>query len=128
MSSFTTELVIKPLDDGERWELVQPFRYRIGGMDSQNIITVPAGSITDFASVPRVLWPIFPPWGKYGKAAVLHDNLYNTGIFTRKESDDIFLEAMEVLGVNWFTRRIIYSGVRVGGWKPWGEYRREEKK
>lgn len=127
MSSFTTDLKLQPLDDGKTFKLLELFRYRIGGMDSLDIITIPEGFETDFASVPQILWSVIPPWGKYGKAAVLHDYLYKSGIFERGRCDDIFLEAMEVLDVSWIKRKIIYRGVRMGGWIAWNSHRKNDK-
>lgn len=121
MSSFTTPLIVQPLDDGMHWVLVESFEYRIGAKDSGEIINIPKGFITNFASVPRGLWNIFPPWDKYGKAAVLHDYLYHVKRFTRKRCDDIFLEAMEVLGVSKWKRLVIYYAVKLAGWKAWNE-------
>lgn len=46
---------------------------------SEPIIRVPAGFVTDFASIPRAFWVVLPPTGKYGKAAVVHDYLYVMG-------------------------------------------------
>lgn len=127
MSSFTTDLKLQPLDDGKTFKLLEPFRYRIGSVDSENIITIPEGFLTDFASVPQIFWNILPPWGKYGKAAVLHDFLYKTGMFDRARCDEIFLEAMEALDVSWIKRRAIYTGVRVGGWVAWNSHRKDDK-
>jgi len=45
---------------------------------------------------------------------------------TRKEADAIFLEAMQVAGVNWFSRHVIYSGVRAGGMVAWNKHRRND--
>jgi len=39
----------------------------------QRLITVPAGYRTDFASIPRLVWPLLPPVGRGGKAAIIHD-------------------------------------------------------
>jgi hypothetical protein len=87
-------------------------------------IVVPAGFVTDLASVPRILTNIVPADGPWVKAAVIHDYLYAThginGLYTRKQADGILREAMGVLGVSPFYRTVIYSGVRVGGWKGWG--------
>jgi hypothetical protein len=41
----------------------------------------------------------------------------------RKWWDDTFLQAMTAAKVNRVKRRIIYSGVRVGGWYPWRRHR-----
>lgn len=119
MSSFTTELKVRPLPDGRHWELLEEFDYYLGSLDSGMYIRVPKGFVTDFASVPRIFWWLFPPWGKYGKAAVVHDYLYHTRMFSRVVSDAIFLEAMVVLKVPLWKRLIIYWAVRIGGWVPW---------
>lgn len=89
-------------------------------------ITVPAGTKTDLASIPRFFWRVLPPIGKYDLAAVLHDYLYQRNGVSRQVADSVLLEAMEVCSVNRFQRWVIYSGVRVGGWKPWNRYRAKE--
>ncbi len=119
MSSFTDPLVVEPLPDGRRWRLVEPFRYHVGSYPSETIIAVPKGFITDFASVPRPFWNILPPWGRYGKAAVVHDFCYRRAICTRKRCDKIFLEAMKVLGVPGWKRYVMYLAVRAFGFVAW---------
>lgn len=119
MSSFTTRLVVSPLADGKRWRLAVPFEYHVGAEESGDVITVPRGFTTDFASVPRAFWSLFPPWGTYGKASVLHDYLYVMQQRPRAECDGIFLEAMKVLGVNIATRTTLWSAVRTWGWIAW---------
>lgn len=91
------------------------------------LITVPAGFKTDLASIPKILWNILPPVGRYDAAAVVHDYLYQHNGVTRAEADAVLREAMEVLGVRWSQRWAIYAGVRVGGWKTWNRYRRQER-
>jgi hypothetical protein len=124
MSSFTDQLDLRDLGD-RTFQLLSPFTYHVGIEESDEVIIVPQGFITDFASVPRIFWNIFPPYGKYGKAAVVHDALYQTkgmrGKYTRKECDEIFLQCMEVLNVGFLTRRIIYRNVRMFGWYMWNK-------
>ena len=127
MSSFTTRLVTTELEDphghpmlrrGRVLHLVlEPFRYEVGFLGSGDVIEVPVGFITDFASVPRALWAFEPPIGRIAKAAVLHDFLYAGQLRPRIECDRIFYEAMGVLGVPDLKRSIIYAGVRAGGGK-----------
>ena len=128
MSSFTSELKVKPLPDGRRWELLEEFDYYLGSLESGMYIRVPKGFITDFASIPRLFWTILPPWGKYGKAAVLHDYLYHSQKFIRELCDAIFLEAMVVLGVKKWKRFLLYFGVRIGGWLPYKRYKKAKEK
>lgn len=127
MSSFTTPLDLRANDDGETFTLLTEFTYAIGALASDRFIKVPAGFVTDFASIPRAFWNILPPWGKYGKAAVLHDYMYKVQEFSRSFCDDILDESMEALGVNWVTRHIIWAGVRVGGWIAWSQHKKEIK-
>jgi len=123
MSNFTTPLIIEPIDE-RRWRLVEPFEYHVGSYPSNEVIVVPAGFITDFASVPRIFWPIFLPYGRYGKAAVVHDYCYRTGIYSRKRSDQIFLEAMTVLKVKPWRRYVLYFCVRLFSKPSWERYRK----
>lgn len=75
--------------------------------------------MTDFASVPRLLWVFLPCWGKYGNAAVIHDYLYWEQQRPRKEADGIFREAMGVLGVSPFKKWVMHLAVSVFGGFAW---------
>ena len=100
--------------DSRIFEITQPFRY----ISSIGLITVPVGFLTDGASVPKVFWNIFQPFGSYFPAALIHDFLYSKAsrrALTRAECDRIFHEAMQDIGVGWLTRRVIYRAVRIGG-------------
>ena len=119
MSRFTESLVVTPLADGKTWIILNDFGYEIGEEGSGNIINVPIGTYTDFASIPRPLWAVLPRWGKYGNAAVIHDWMYWDQSRSRKEADDIFLEGMDVLEVPELKRRAIYYAVRSFGWIAW---------
>ena len=108
-------LIIKLLDDGQRAQLIEPFEVEALG----HWIRVPSGFITDFASVPRLFWRLIPPWGKYARAAVVHDWLYCSHELSRKESDRVFEHLMKELGVGWLKRKTMYRAVRAAGWLPW---------
>lgn len=125
MSQFTTPLIVKALD-GSRWQVMEPFEYHVGKEDSTEVITIPKWFITDFASIPRIFWTLVgSPTGRYSKAAVVHDWLYHRQYYERNEADKIFLEAMQVLKVPWWKRRIMWLAVRVFGFLPWNKRRRE---
>ena len=126
MSRFTEPLVVTPLPDGKTWIILNDFSYEIGEEGSGNIINVPIGTYTDFASIPRTLWAVFPRWGKYGNAAVIHDWMYWDQSRSRKEADDIFLEGMEVLQVPAWKRRAIYSAVRTFGRIAWNSNQKKK--
>lgn len=127
MSQFTTPftkpLIVKYIGELDKkktvWEIQESFVYYTNLGD---IIEVPVGFVTDFASVPKILWNIFPPTGKYIKAAVIHDyltslkgQLPNGKIYSKKEVDAIFLEAMTVLKVSKVTRYIVWRAVSLFG-------------
>ncbi len=122
MSSFTKELK-GTFINFNRFQLDATFEYYTE--DGEDTIIVPAGFISDGASIPRIFWTIIgSPWsGKYGRAAVIHDYLYYKQIFTRKKSDLIFLEGMKVLGVSWWKRHLMYRAVRMASWIPWNKYK-----
>ncbi|EJC5177426.1 DUF1353 domain-containing protein [Salmonella enterica] len=82
---------------------------------------VPAGFVTDLASVPRIFWTILPPDGKYAKAAIIHDYLYDNALRTKKEADLIFLDGMTVLGVPKWKRTVMYWAVRLFGRGMYGK-------
>ena len=125
MSSFTSRLEVTPLDDGRRWRLIRTFEYYTDLIAPVKVFRIPAGFVTDFASSPRLFWPIVSPWGRWGKAAIIHDFLYQRWggkpriLDMRKVADEIFLEAMEVLGVAPWRRKLMYWGVRLFGWLAW---------
>jgi hypothetical protein len=114
MSSFTKPANLKMLDN-YMWELITPFEYHVGSYPSNDVIRIPAGTVTDLASVPRLLWAVFPPHGKWAKAAIVHDYLYANAIGTKQYADDVFFEAMEVLNVPLINRYIMYTAVRLFG-------------
>jgi hypothetical protein len=119
MSSFTESLIVSPLCDGKRWVIRKEFFYFLKE-DEGDKVSVPAGFVTDFASIPRYFWKALPRWGKYGNAAVVHDYLYATGLRKRKECDEIFLEAMSVLDVPLWKRYAMFYAVRWFGWIGYG--------
>ena len=124
--------------------LLEHLEYHVGSAESAEVITVPAGFETDFASIPWGLWNLFPPLGPWARPAIVHDFLYATGgtgvwsgakyitgpirkaftapEYTRAEADAIFREAMGVVEppVPAWRREIMYRAVRFGGGKGWG--------
>jgi hypothetical protein len=96
-------------------QLEERFRYL---STEHGEIEVPAGFLSDGASVPRVFWTILSPFGDYFGAALIHDFLYSPHNlrFSRGACDLIFLTAMKDAGVPFVRRRVIYRAVRLGGW------------
>jgi hypothetical protein len=78
-------------------------------------IKVPAGEPTDFASVPWFARWLIPKTGLHNLAAIVHDYLYRNAKYTKSQADEIFREALKVLGVGSFKRNMMYAAVVVGG-------------
>ena len=91
------------------------------------VIKVPTGIKTDLGSIPQALQNIFPKDGKAMFGYILHDYLYQTGMFTKEKSDALLEEAMEALGVKWWRRKCVIAGLKVGGWMAWNHHRRRDK-
>ncbi|EBH4413765.1 DUF1353 domain-containing protein, partial [Salmonella enterica] len=89
--------------------------------DESDVIEVPAGFITDLATIPRIFWILLPPDGKYAKAAIIHDWMYDNALRTKKEADLIFLDGMTVLDVLKWKRTIMYWAVRLFGRGMYGK-------
>ncbi len=119
LSLFTEQLVVTPLSDGRTWVILRPFGYDVGNVGSGDTVKVKTGFMTDFASIPRLLWIFLPCWGKYGNAAVIHDWLYWAQKRSRKEADGIMLEGMKVLKVPCWQKYPIYMAVRLFGQMAW---------
>lgn len=143
MPRFSGKLVLVLLDGKDRpsirsgrslWGVQREIKYQVGD-DPTEIITVPAGFVTDLTSVPRLVWSFYPPDGPWVKAAVIHDFLYYTkgtgewhgrvGInrptpYTRKEADDILKEGMADRGIGSWEQGVIWTAVRAGGAGGWG--------
>lgn len=84
----------------------------------KEVITVPKGFKTDFASVPRFLWAFFPPYGKYTEAAIMHDYLYDLQDRPRKVADQLFYDALLLCQVPKWKAKLMYYGVRAFGFYP----------
>ncbi len=149
---LTIPLPAKPGQFAGKWELVPLFdgarprisnghqlyaeRNTIGFRTAAgDTVAAFAGSRTDLASIPALLWPVLPPDGSWGKAASIHDPCYQsrgtflwnghlgrtrTQPYTRVECDEILRQAMVALGVPQWKRVAIWSAVRIGGAAGWG--------
>ena len=112
MGSFIGDLVVTPIGDTINWKLVKPLTYQ---SSSGDLYKIPKGFTTDFASTPKWMWCIIHPYGRYGKATVLHDYLYQTAVLPRDKADLLFKEAMESLSVAPWKIQLLYLGVRLFG-------------
>ena len=111
-SRFKRSLVVE-YKGGGNWKLWRDFIYYSETLDEN--ITVPAGFITDFASIPKVFRSFVSKAGPHVRASVVHDFLYSKTDVGRKAADGIFLEAMRISGVGKAKRFVMYWAVRLFG-------------
>jgi len=123
-SSPANRLRVEEIDD-THWRLLEP--YAFASAVTGTILLVPAGFVTDFASVPRVPIAYWLVGNTAHGAAVIHDWLYTTGAFPKETADAVFREAMRDAGVPWWRRWMMYLGVRWGGTAAWERHRRADR-
>lgn len=75
---------------------------------------VPQGFVTDGASVPRPLWNLFPPVGRYLVAAIVHDYWLEEGAGW-PVSNRVFDQVLRDLEINWWRRVVMVNAVRANG-------------
>jgi hypothetical protein len=121
VSQFKTKVIVEVADQKAMFILVRPLVY-FSALLQQELV-VPPGFHTDFASIPWIFHSFCQVNGKHRAAAVLHDYLCVHGKelgITQKQADQVFLEAMEVLGVRFSQRKVMYGAVRtyqsITGW------------
>ncbi len=118
----TTQVIVKYLGDMQ-WEVVEDIVYRsaksLGLVKGEHLqpktIIVRAGFVTDFASIPRGLWNIFPPTGNYAPEAVLHDYMYVHAIHTKRVADKLFRLGMKARGIPRWKRWVMWASVSIFG-------------
>lgn len=129
---FDSELAIEAVGP-ITWQLTRPLVWT--GTKGDTFV-VPAGFITDFATIPRFLHWLVSPYGPYTRAAVLHDwLLLELATWTdeasrrralgaspdpawrppadSRDADGIFRRVMEDLEVQWAKRWVMWSAVRL---------------
>lgn len=139
---FETKRLLCEDIDGYNWILKNELVY-VSKAGKRYV--VPVDTITDFASVPRILWNIYPKTGPWNRSAALHDDLYTRqpGETTKEEADAIFKESMEAIQFEIYlwnkdrpkdawrrdlpSRTIwtFYMGVRLGGRGIWKRHTAE---
>lgn len=114
-----------PEGDSEIWTVSQDWQSppikHLGGRR----VFIANGFTTDGASIPRFAWPIVghpldvPMLGP----ALVHDALYSGQWTTNHaEADWCLLECMQLVGMGWIKRNVIWSAVRTCGWTVWDRH------
>lgn len=111
---------------GGNWVLLREHAWRGTKGD---VVLVPAGFITDWASVPRAFTWLIPQSGAWDPAAVQHDFLCGQvshgGPISRADADGMFRTMLRELDVPVPQRYLMWSAVRIGGRFAGGMARRD---
>jgi hypothetical protein len=126
--SYNQNPVYEDLPDGVNVVLARDFVVWINGIK----LIVPAGFVSDLASIPFGFRWLLPRKGPWSHAAIVHDYLYLTGrvnewVLTQQDADRIMLAMMR--HNPHVPRRkalAIYIGLRLGGFAAWQGYRRKD--
>lgn len=114
---------------GVNYEVVEDYIYNSGAYS----LTVFKGFTYDRASIPRIFWVIIDKDSLSNVPPLLHDLLYRHGgvlptnqvspyrKFSRKDTDDLFLELMTKCGVTPWRRELAYQAVRKFAGSAWKE-------
>lgn len=105
----------------KQWFLEKSVEYTLSNGDS---IIIPEGFETDLSSSPRFLWSLFPPYGNFILAALVHDYLYV--VKYRRDIDGAFkaqrfidremLFISNQMNKNKVGNYIRFAAVRLFGW------------
>lgn len=100
---------------------VNPIGWRPNmGQSGPEAVEVPAGFVTDLASIPRIFWSLLPSDGNYAYSAVIHDYLYWTQTMSREDADRVFALSMADFDISPTTINLIHTAVRkLGGQSAW---------
>ena len=99
-------------------ELLACLGYQPAG-PSAFAIWCPVGFRCDAASIPRILWGVYPAWARSNRAAVLHDYAYCVQFCSRERADGLFREALRACGVSKVRAWVMWRAVRIGGGAYW---------
>jgi hypothetical protein len=120
MSSFVTPLDVRMVGPGPQgrstWKLLADLVYSSDLLKRQ--VRVPAGFVTDYASVPRLPLAFLVAGDHAHEAAVVHDWLYTSHEVPRGKADAVFEEAIKVSDPEapaW----LMWAAVRLGGGGSW---------
>jgi len=99
------------------WRIAEPFAFHSSALYD---LEIPADFLTDFASVPRIFWPIIPlADGVYDPAAVVHDyavrNRKRLGL-SLMQCHGLFYEALTVRDTPTWKADAMFAAVVAFNW------------
>lgn len=111
---FLSDPLIAPVGNGDQWRVHVEWSVQVYSAEGElTTFTVPAGFITDLASVPRLPGAYLLFGNRARRASIMHDYLYSEH-FDREFADSVFYAGMadEVSNPG---RYMMWLAVRVGG-------------
>ncbi|HEY9218675.1 MAG TPA: DUF1353 domain-containing protein [Phenylobacterium sp.] len=114
LGEFIGELILKPLPDGRRMQLVNPYAFKRPAGDTWR---VPKKAIVDGASIPRPFWSVIggPFEGRYRNASVIHDYYCDRRSKPWEQVHKVFYDGMLAAGVERRIAKLMYGAVYFGG-------------
>lgn len=108
-----------PSKNGKKWKTANELKVELS---DKSILIIEKGFETDLSTVPKFLWGIFPPFGNFLIAAIVHDYLYKTKDKRgRKFADMEMLRISNKLNKNKLDNYTRYFAVRIFGGLYWND-------
>lgn len=114
-----TSFVLPP--EGACVQIINPTQvkvlYAIAYEGARETFIIPAGFVSDLASVPQAFQWLINDRGTHTLAAILHDYLYSLcrkGEFSYRDADAIFRRVLREEGDSLVKRNLMWSAVRAG--------------
>jgi hypothetical protein len=113
------------LPQRRRWLVTRPFTWHGGDLLPGCCMSVLAGTVIDFASIPFVFEFVLGPmngWtSDYGRVAAIHDELYQHGSamrppVSRERADLVLYYGIRCEEGWWLTAYVMWLAVRLFGW------------
>jgi hypothetical protein len=117
------------LNDGSSFELQTDLHVSISENDAAPLtITIPAGYVTDLASIPPEAGLFgFNKLGKYSFAAIVHDYMFSKQMGFEL-ANAIFYSLLKKSGLPKWQCSLMASAVQIGGRSRYRALKREEQK
>jgi hypothetical protein len=124
LRAFTPADVRARKSDVQLYRLLADIACVVPGIGT---ITVPAGFVTDFASIPRIAWTWLSPEDPVVLfPSIIHDYLYDIAgevspdrVLTRAECDEVLRAAMLTCNARSSQAWVVYQVVRLCGGSHW---------
>ncbi len=109
---------VSGIANGKFFVLKEDMEWVIGRTTEK--IVVPKGFVTDYASIPKLLWDKgLEPRGWYDRASIIHDYLYWSQGCTRAQADRLMVIAMKESNVGTIDGFLIYTALDKFGKLAW---------